>query len=449
MEQEKKALNLDKLPFGKFIAFSGGGYSLAANIMILSYLTIYCTDTLKMPPAIVGAVLLVSKVLDGVGELFAGYIVDRSNFKYGKGRTWDLCFIGLWLSVVLLFAIPVNASITIKSIWLFVMYTLNMSVFQTMIQAGSIPYALRAFRNKNVIAKNSVYGGILIMVLAVAFKTVFPGLIESVGSTPEGWTKLIAIFTVPLFLFGIVRFIFVKEIYPVDEPKEERLRFKAVLEAVRGNKYIWYVCGIMFAFQLVSTMNAGTYYFKYIVGDLGLMGMLGLLSVVTLPIMLFFPKFIKRFTVTTLIGISALFAVTGSIITFFAGSNLALLVVGGIITAVGLLAPPYLHPLLIYDCAKYNVWRGKRSMEATMAAIINFGSNVGMGVGSAIVGFLLASSGYVGDAAVQSDSATLMIRLLYSLIPGLFYFMMFICAKMFKLEKRIPQMEKDIAERGV
>lgn len=449
MNKVNKAPNPDKLHMGKFFAYQGGGFSMAANFIIIGFVTIYCTDTLKMPPELVGMVLLASKLLDGVGELFAGYIVDRMNFKGGKGRPWDLCFIGLWISAVLMFAIPAEAGNAVKCIWLFIAYTLNMSVFQTMIGAGSTPYTLRAFANKNVLTKVASYGGIVIMLLAIVLKVIFPSLIPKIATTPAGWTKLVAMFAVPLFIMGMMRFIFVKEIYPGPDTREERIKLKDILEVLRGNKYIWCVCGITLLIQLIAGMNAGTYYFKYIIGDISLMGIFGLLAIITLPVMFIFPRFVKRFSVSTLIAGSAVIAFAGSAISFFANTNMALLMVGSVITSLGVLAPPYLSSLMIFDCAKYNAWKGRHSMEATMAAVNNFGSNIGAGVGSAIVGFMLASSSYVGDAAVQPDSAMLMIRLLYTLIPGTFYLLMFVFAKLFKLEKQMPQIEKDLAERSI
>ena len=439
----------DRLPVGKFLAWRAGAFSVAANMMIMGYLTIYCTDTLKLDPILVGTVLMVSKIIDAVGEVLVGLVIDRAHFKMGKGRPWDLCVIGLWVFTVLLFSAPAGASGVVKIGWVAVCYFFVQSVFQTLMQAGSTPYTLRAFRNKTVIVKVQSYGGLLGMVLSIGISSIFPGLMAGIADSPSGWTKLMLIFAVPLTVIGLLRFLFVKEIYPVEGDLHEKITLKHVLQAMTGNRYIWFVAGISMLVQLFSGMNAGVYYFTYIVGDVSRLGMISMLSIVLMPLMMVFPKIIKGFSVSGLIGVGAMIAIGGNILLFFAGTNMTLMIIGSILNAVGMLAPPYLVPIMIFDTAKYNLWRGRPAMDATMASVNNFGGQLGSGIGSALMGLILGLGGYIGGAEVQTDGALMSIRLLYSLIPAAMYGILFILARLFtKLEKQLPQIEKDLAERS-
>jgi Na+/melibiose symporter-like transporter len=442
-----KTPNPDKLPIGKFLAWRASAWSLAANFIIMSFLTIYCTDTLKMPAALVGTLLLASKVLDAVGELFAGYLVDNTKTKWGKGRPWDLCYIGLWVCTILLYSTPSGASLAVKSVWVFVMYLFVQSVFQTMIAAAGMPYTMRAFANKNVIIKVQSYGGIIGMVLSIVVSVLFPMMMARLATSPQGWTTLVTIFAAPLLIFGLMRFFFVKEIYNVEEEKEERIKLSDTIKVMKENKYIWFVCGITLTMQAIQGMGAATYYFKYIGGGIEKMSQLQIISIALLFLMFVFPKFIKRYSVSGLIAVGCIFSIIGSIIVFFAKDSMPMLIAGGIFTGIGMLAPPYLIPVMILDCAKYNEWKGNKPMEATMSAVNNFGTNVGSGIGSAIVGFLLAAAGYVGGAATQTPEALFTIRCMYSLVPAILYVLMFIFAKMFTIEKQSAQMDKDIAMR--
>lgn len=65
------------------------GASTGIATMIMGYLTIYATNTMKMSAMLVGTLLLVSKLIDGITDLFAGYIVDRTHTKWGKGRPYE------------------------------------------------------------------------------------------------------------------------------------------------------------------------------------------------------------------------------------------------------------------------------------------------------------------------------------------------------------------------
>lgn len=60
------------LGFFKVFAWGSRGASSGVATMVLGYLTIYATNTMKMNAALVGSLLLVSKVIDGITDLFAG-----------------------------------------------------------------------------------------------------------------------------------------------------------------------------------------------------------------------------------------------------------------------------------------------------------------------------------------------------------------------------------------
>ena len=65
----------------KFWAWSARDLSVSANFIVLSFLSIYCTNPLHMNPLLVGTLLLVSRVVDAVTDLVAGYIVDRTGYE--------------------------------------------------------------------------------------------------------------------------------------------------------------------------------------------------------------------------------------------------------------------------------------------------------------------------------------------------------------------------------
>lgn len=444
-KSKTKTVNPDRLPIGKFLAWRGGAFSLAANFIIMGYLTIYCTDTLMLPAGLIGMILLGSKILDAVGELYAGFLIDNTKTKLGKGRPYELLFFGLWISTVLLFSTPQSFGIVGKSIWVLIFYALVMSVFQTLIQAASMPYMMRAFTSKLQMVKLQSYGGIVGTVLSITVSVSFPRVVAMLTTAPGGWTKVVTIFAIPLLIIGLTRFLFVKEVVTIetDGAKQESLKLKDIFEVLKMNKYIWIICGLTLLIQIMAGMNAGTYYFKYIVGDLGQYGTVQMVSMALLIVMVFFPKIIKRFSVSTLIGAGAVAGMIGGIIIFFAKDNMALLMLGVGCTGFATLSPSYLIPLMIMDAAKYNILKGHKSMEATMASVNNFGTNIGSGIGSAMVGIFLGVTGYVGNVAEQTAAATLTIRALYSIIPTIVFIVIFIMMRKFDLEKKLPQLQKE------
>lgn len=435
--KKNKQPNPDRLPIGKFLGWRMGAWSLAANFIIMGYVTIYCTDTLLMPPALVGTLLMATKIIDAIGELFAGYIVDRTHFRFGKGRTWDLCFIGLWLCTIALYSAPAEASLVVKSIWVVCMYTLVMSVFQTMIAAGSNAYTVRAFANNRVIIKLQSYGGVVGTLLTAIVSISFPIVMRMLATSSKGWTTMVAIYAIPLMIFGLMRFIFVKEIYPVEDKQTEPLKIADTIDTLKTNKYIWIVFGINMLAQMMAGMGAATYYFTYIVGDISKFGTLQSLTMLLLFVMFIFPKFIKKFSMSSLIALGGCLGVVGGMINFFAGSNMTLLAAGFICTGIAALPTSYIMPVMVIRCGDYNSAIGKRRMDGILSAVNNFATNLGSAFGSFLLGIVLQATGYVANAPTQTAAASFTIRALYSLIPVALYVIMIILSRKFTVEKDI------------
>ena len=104
----------------------------AAFNFLMGWIMFFCTDVLKVDPLLVGTLFAGSKVVDGVTDILAGFVVDRTNTKWGRGRPYDVCLIGAWLSIVFLFICPAGWSSGVKVVWVLLWYTLANSIFYTL-----------------------------------------------------------------------------------------------------------------------------------------------------------------------------------------------------------------------------------------------------------------------------------------------------------------------------
>jgi len=89
------------------------GYALgdgAANIAwrgVMTFLMIFYTDVFGLAPAIVGTLIFVARLSDGVSDVFMGVVGDATKSKYGKFRPWVLwTAIPLGVILSLLFTVP-------------------------------------------------------------------------------------------------------------------------------------------------------------------------------------------------------------------------------------------------------------------------------------------------------------------------------------------------------
>ena len=185
-----KTNNPEKVSLGKSLLWNTRPLSFGAVTILMGYLSMFCTDMLQMPAALVGTLLMVSKIFDGITDLVAGYIVDNTKTKLGKGRPYELCLIGVWVCTYALFASNVEWSIGMKSVWLLIMYTLIWSIFGTMLNAAETPYIIRAFGDPIAVTKVSAIGGVFITLGCMVVSISLPMVIGTLGTTVAGWRSL-------------------------------------------------------------------------------------------------------------------------------------------------------------------------------------------------------------------------------------------------------------------
>ena len=446
----------DRLPLGKFLAWKSSDITSAGVFLIVTtYMSMFCTDYLGMTPLAVGNIILISNIIDFFTDLIAAYVIDNTKTKWGKARPYELGAVGMTLCSTLIFVTPNGWSDTLKIVWVFSMYTFLFGVFNTFRTSANVPYLIRAFdNNRTLIGKVSSYGGIVTTMGSMVVSLTFPKLMATLATKDGGWTTLILIYMIPLTVLGLLRFIFVKENPAIDAQQvKDKVDFKDIWTMIRKNGYAWLYLLIMFFFQTIQSIGALSYYFKYIVGDVGAAGLLSIMSFVLLPTMFLFPVLMKRLSASQIIALGAVFSCLGYIVNYFAGASMTMLIIGAIITAFAMLPVSYLGNMVQMDLCSYNQYLGLPRMDASIGALFNgFGTQLGQGFGGWLMGFALTAAGYVaseGEAIVaQPESAITMIRLMYSLIPMVLMVLLAVSAFVLsKLNKQMPRIEAAIAAK--
>ena len=449
-----RAPKADRLPLGKFLAWKSSDITSAGVFLIVTtYMSLFCTDHLGMSPLVVGNIILISNVIDFFTDLIAAYVIDNTQSKWGKARPYELGAIGMTLCTTLIFITPSGWNETLKIVWVFCMYTFLFGVFNTFRTSANVPYLIRAFdNNRTLIGKVSSYGGIVTTMGSMVVSLTFPKMMAKLATSDGGWATLILIYMIPLTVLGLLRFIFVKENPSIDAQQvKNKVDFKDIWAMIRKNGYAWLYLLIMFLFQTIQSIAALSYYFKYIVGDVGASGLLSIMSFVLLPTMFLFPVLMKKLSASQIIALGAVFSCMGYIVNFFAGASMTMLIIGGIITAFAMLPISYLGNMVQMDLCTYNQYLGLPRMDASIGALFNgFGTQLGQGFGGWLLGFALTAAGYIaseGDTIVaQPDSAITMIRLLYSLIPMVLMVLLAVTAFILsRLNKKMPEIEAKIA----
>lgn len=64
--------------------------SYAVGSVLMGYVTFYATDVMGISAVAAGMIFMISKIFDGVTDVIAGFLIDKTHTRFGKGRPYAL-----------------------------------------------------------------------------------------------------------------------------------------------------------------------------------------------------------------------------------------------------------------------------------------------------------------------------------------------------------------------
>ena len=325
-----------------FTRISYGLGDTAMNIVAgaMTILTFFYTDYAGVEPTTVGLVFLISRIFDGVSDLIMGFIVERTNSKWGKSRPWILwSSIPFCVSIVLIYTVP-QGSDFMKFVYLFITYNFCNTICYT---ALNLPYgSLSAMMTR--ISRERDMLSITRMALSpigkiISISATLP-LIKVLGDNQAAWIKVMSIWAVLAFILLMLCFTQCKETVVIEARKKvSKVPIIKSLKCLFGNKYFWMAMTI-WMMQCIIQMVTGTilpYYCKYIFHDDSLFSILLLCEVITTIVctILFCPKLLKRFGKRNMSLIGVVVALVGHLIYCLNPTSFSWVVFSCIIRGIG------------------------------------------------------------------------------------------------------------------
>lgn len=435
-----------KLAYGAGDLASNCSYGLVASFVLL-----YLTGTMGLDSAIIGSLMLASKVLDGISDVIFGTLIDRTHSKLGKARPWMLYGqVGVSLCLFLLFAIPAGST-TMQYTYFFIVYTALNAVFYT---ANNIAYsALTALITKN--NNERVQLGSFRFMFAVITNIVMgfsvTGLVEKFGGGTAGWRTTALIFAIIGLVVNTISCLAVKEL-PEEElndnateagtdtkaASEEKRGFAETVKLLIHNKYYLMLLAIYIVYYIMSnlTTGAGVFCATYYWGDGSLLGQFSMMKMFPVIIALAIaPVLIKKTGSMQKVNFwgYAISSVLGIPMIYFKGIFAGTL--SGSLNA------------LIAEASGYTTRTTGVHMDGMMYSCSSLGVKVGGGIGTAAVGWLLKLGGFVGTATVQSESAIRMIFNLYITFPFILGIVITVLLAFLDVEKANKKWDADHAQK--
>lgn len=412
-----------------------GTGDIAGNVvyaLLSSFVMIYLTNTVGLNAGIIGTLIAVSKIFDGVTDMFFCSMIDRTKSKMGKARPWMFYgFFGCAITLFGVFAIPTNLGKTAQYAWFFIAYTLLNAVFYT---ANNIAYsALTALVTKN--SKERVQMGSFRFIFAfgtsLLIQTITVGAVDMLGGGATGWRSIAIIYCIVGIITNTLAVCSVKEL-PEDESTEENLKEEkkedklTLIQSAKllfTNKYYLMICVIYILQQLYGAMiNIGIYFMTYVLLNKNLFGVFSWAINIPLIIALIFtPSLVSKWKgMYKLNKYSYMIATAGRLLVVVAGymGSVPLMLLFTAVAALG--QGPWQGDMnaVIASCSEYTYLKTGKKIDGSMYSCTSLGVKIGGGLGTAIAGWMLALSGFVnGDTAIQPDSCISMMYFMYLWLP--------------------------------
>ena len=389
-----------------------GSGDVAGNVVyafLSSFVMIYLTDTVGLNPGIVGTLIAVSKLFDGITDIFFGSMIDKTHSKLGKARPWMLYgYIGCAITLVGIFAIPMGMSEFAKYAWFFICYSLLNAVFYT---ANNIAYsALTSLVTKNSAERVEMgsYRFMFAFATSLAIQSFTLLAVSALGDTAEAWRTVAIVYAIIGLIVNTLSVFSVKEL-----PEEEFVDTTDKAEIEKDEKY-----GLVEAAKLLVS-----YYTAHILGDKNLFGVFSWAINIPLIIALVFtPTLVAKMhgMYKLNVGSYALATVARALVAVagYTGSgDVKMMLLFTAIAALG--QGPWQGDMnaVIASCSEYTWLTKHKRVDGTMYSCTSLGVKLGGGLGTAITGWLLAFSNYDKALAVQPDSCINMLKLMYLVIP--------------------------------
>ena len=477
------------------------GYGLgdcSANLvfqMMMIYQTKFYTDVFGLEGAIAGTVMLVARIVDAFVDPTVGIMSDRTNTRWGKYRPWVLwTALPFMVFYVLAFYNPGIEDKGLVALYATISYTLLM----TMYSFNNTPYSsLGGVMSSDIKERTSITS------VRFIFSTIAQFVVQGLtlplvskfsdgGDKSHGWLCTISLFAVIGLVFLVIVFFSTKERIPppAGQKNDTKQDIKDVLSSVPWRAM--FVLTLFVFITLAMWGSAMNYYFENYVDEAALFAFLdkiGLVSaeakdtigytilnafglVVSSPdkayevgfgvfnmvgalVQFFGVILLSEFLANrygkkrTFIVCLALTAIFTAMFYFPSRDNIEAMFVLNFLKSLSYAPTVPLLWAMIADVADHSEYVNYRRATGFVFSGVVFALKAGLGVGGAVLGFLLSGFGYVSGSQVeQSDTAIQGIILSSSLIPAAFFFIGVIALFFYPISKEYNEkMQAELSAR--
>lgn len=416
--------------------------------------TYFFTDVMHLSATTLGAIIIASRIFDGVSDLIVGSLVDRTHTRWGKARPWVLLStLPYALAMVLLYCLPATWTTAHQVAYVVITYNLAVTICYTVenIPWGSLP----ALMTRDKVQRSQMHSIRMLaspLGSAIGVSTAMP-LISAMGGRQQDWITVMSILAVVGILCNIFAVVVIKE-RVVSQPEEaaqnKKNNRKDIPSAVH-NPYWWVAILITLVWNTfsVATATLTPYYTKYFLLNAQITTAINNAQTITMALSAFSCYWLtKKLEKSTILKGTMVISLAGQFLLISNALNLTVILVGTVLRSVGFGCMGACMFAMATDAIEYGHWFTGHRAESTTYSAVGIGNKLGVLLGSGILTILLGAAGYDGTLAVQSASAMAMIRFLYLWTPVILAVVTIVIMCCYRLDKRYDTVVSDL-QRGL
>ncbi|MGG4141781.1 MFS transporter [Paenibacillus algorifonticola] len=434
-----------------------GQFGLNISTGLVGMMMYYYTDVVGVSAAIVGTIMMLTKILDALADVGMGVLVDRTKSRHGQAKPWLLWMtLPMFASIFLLFSMPDLSS---GSKITYAVIT-NLLFFICVYTPTSIPYnSLMALTTRSQQERGLMgiyragFGYLAGMAVAIGFIPI----VNAMGGGKQQWTLLASIYALIAAAGIFIAFRSTKEKYNTNQLRElgeikKSYSLWTGLKLLVTNKY-WLIVvavGLLSNILFALSTTAGMYYAKYIWGNVNLVSIMGAIGFI--PVVVIFlgsGPVMKRIGKRNTAIVGLVIGIAGSLLRLLDVENVSLGLVGSIMQSFGMIPLMIVLMPLLTDTIEYGEWKHGQRLVGLTNSVSSFGQKIGTAVGTALIGWMLAWGNYKEGAAEQGQAALQMIIGFNIYIPMIAYILIAILLSKFSLEKQYVQILNDLENRKI
>ena len=385
------------------------------GVLFANYFLVYATDVLLMAPALVGTLIAIARVYDGVSDIAIATWSDRATFKSGRRRPFIIAAGILYLFMVMLWLQPDGLSAAEQTLWLL----FALIIYQTAATCRHIPLRAIGIEAGDAPAKRTWFL-LAIALLTMPFIVYANFLGQQIINAPDPQAAITpwAIGSAVLFCgLTILGYPFLKEL-PANHRTVER-NVLTMMKEVLGVGYHRKLIAVQIAeaFAFTSLAFSVTYVMIYVLDEPTRIAVIFVAYMVVQRISgLGWLWLIRRIGMKQ-VWINGLYIwlVVFALVPFILVAGLPLYITLAVLAGIAGGAA-HVNYAMLGDVADYDAKHSGRQRQGIYMTIYNLVSNAGGAATAFILGWLLQFAGYVPNAE-QGDMTIAAIIACSSVIP--------------------------------